>query len=65
MKQRLMKMRQVATILGVSEDRAYVMAREGLLPIVRMGRQVRVDKRALEEWINAGGRRVRQKSDRT
>jgi putative molybdopterin biosynthesis protein len=41
--------------LGVSRDRAYTLAREGLVPIVRIGRQIRIDPDALEAWIRAGG----------
>lgn len=52
---RLLKMVEVAQILDVSEDRAYDLARRGLLPIVRLGRQVRVDEAKLTSWINAGG----------
>ncbi|MCL6443777.1 MAG: helix-turn-helix domain-containing protein [Alicyclobacillus sp.] len=42
---------EVARLLDVTEDRAYKMARDGLLPVVRLGRQVRVDPEALQRWI--------------
>ena len=44
-------MPEVATILGVSVGRAYELARRGAIPSVRLGRQVRVDRIALEKWL--------------
>lgn len=46
---------QVAKLLGVSVQRAYELARCGIIPSVRMGRQVRVDLDCLEEWVRSGG----------
>jgi putative molybdopterin biosynthesis protein len=42
--------------LGVSIGRCYELAREGLIPTVRLGRQLRVDPQALDEWIRRGGK---------
>jgi excisionase family DNA binding protein len=53
--------RQLATVdtvverLGVSRYRVYELAREGLLPHVRIGKSVRFDMDRVEEWIEAGG----------
>jgi excisionase family DNA binding protein len=55
MKSKLLKISDVAFILNVSEERAYSLAREGLIPTVRLGRQVRVDEQALISWIQYGG----------
>jgi transposase-like protein len=33
----------------------YEMARQGLLPVMRLGRQVKMNERKLQEWINRGG----------
>ena len=52
---KLMTMEQVATILNVKTSRAYELARTGLLPTVRLGRQVRVDENRLLAWIESGG----------
>jgi hypothetical protein len=44
--------------LNVSSQRAYQMAREGILPdgvIIRLGRQLRVDPDELEHFIKNGG----------
>jgi excisionase family DNA binding protein len=47
----LLKARQIATLLGISRSQAYSMMATGRLPVVRIGRSVRVPKRALAEWI--------------
>jgi excisionase family DNA binding protein len=52
----MLTMHEVADRLGVSLQRAYEMGRTGLLPIVRMGRQIRVEEGRLTSWIESGGR---------
>jgi len=52
---KLMTIEQVAAILNVKTTRAYELARTGVLPTVRLGRQVRVDERRLLAWIESGG----------
>ena len=48
---------EVADRLGVSLQKAYETGRRcGLLPIVRMGRQIRVEEARLMSWIESGGR---------
>jgi hypothetical protein len=47
-----------ATRLGVTYDRAAELVRTGLLPpgvVVRLGRQIRVNPEALDEFLAAGG----------
>ncbi|MEW6523647.1 MAG: helix-turn-helix domain-containing protein [Bacillota bacterium] len=52
----LLTIQEVAEILRVTNSRAYEMARTGLLPgVVRLGRQIRVNKVALDEFIRNGG----------
>jgi len=51
----LLTMQEVARALRVSEARAYELARDQLLPTVRLGRQLRVEEEALRQWIRAGG----------
>lgn len=53
---RLLNMQEVAERLGVSLQRAYEMGRTGLLPIVRLGRQMRVEEGRLVTWVEGGGR---------
>jgi putative molybdopterin biosynthesis protein len=52
----MLTMQEVAERLGVSLQRAYEMGRTGLLPTVRMGRQIRVEEGRLMSWIESGGR---------
>jgi excisionase family DNA binding protein len=56
MRKRLLKIDEAALILGVSDKRAYELARLGLLPIVHLGRQVRVDPDVLDRFIQSGGK---------
>lgn len=53
---RLLNMQEVAERLGVSLQRAYEMGRSGLLPVVRLGRQMRVEEGRLIAWVDGGGR---------
>jgi excisionase family DNA binding protein len=52
----LLTAQQVAAVLQVPKARVYELAREGLIPVVRLGRQVRVSASALNDWIADGGR---------
>lgn len=55
MKKKLLNIAEVAEVLGVKEHRVYALARSNLLPIVRIGRQIRVEEGRLQEWIDQGG----------
>ena len=44
-----------AEFLSLSKQRLYECVRLGLIPCVRIGRQVRFDEDALKEWIKCGG----------
>jgi hypothetical protein len=58
MSRQLLKVKKVAGMLDSTEYRVYEMIRLRLIPqsaIVRMGRQIRVDSEALEQWIAQGG----------
>ncbi len=52
---KLLRIEDVAEILDVSMGRAYELARAGVLPVVRLGRQLRVDPRSLEAFLQGGG----------
>lgn len=51
----LLRVPHVARVLDVTEDRVYQLVREGLLPAVRVGRQIRFDADKLRDWIEQGG----------
>jgi len=53
---RLLNVKEVAERLDLSLPRVYELARGGILPVVRLGRQIRVDESRLIAWINDGGR---------
>lgn len=44
-----------AAFLSLSKQRLYECVRLGLIPCVRIGRQVRFDEDALKEWVKHGG----------
>ena len=54
---RFLTVNELADTLGLSTDRVYEALRLGLLPGVRIGRQVRVEEQAFREWVSNGGQR--------
>jgi excisionase family DNA binding protein len=52
----LLTARDTARLLNVSLPRLYELARMGLLPVVRVGRQVRFSSRRFALWIEDGGK---------
>ena len=54
---RLLDAKEVSEILQVSVARVYDLARQGILPTVRIGaRQIRFEESRLVQWIQHGGR---------
>jgi excisionase family DNA binding protein len=49
----LLTAEEVAHRLSVGRATAYELMATGVLPVVRIGRSVRVPARALEKWIEA------------
>ena len=47
----LLTLPQVAKRLAITEGRAYELARQGKVPIVKVGKYVRVESAALDAWI--------------
>lgn len=47
---------EAAEYLRVSRGRLYDLVRQGLLPAVRLGRQIRIRRHDLREFCDAGGR---------
>ena len=52
---RLLRAVEVAEELGVSVPRVYELARTGLIPSVRIGRQIRFHADQLRAWVDRGG----------
>ena len=42
---------EVANVLGVGRNRAYMLMSSGEIPSIRIGRSIRVRREALDEWI--------------
>jgi excisionase family DNA binding protein len=53
---KLLRLSEVAEILDVPLPRAYEMARRGMIPVIRLGRQLRVNPSHLQDWMASGGR---------
>jgi excisionase family DNA binding protein len=51
MEQRLLKVKEVADMLGVSVSFAYILTRRGDIPTVRLGNAVRVRVEDLDRYI--------------
>ncbi|MEW6227928.1 MAG: helix-turn-helix domain-containing protein [Bacillota bacterium] len=52
---RLLTVEETARELGIARDRVYFLTHHGLLPCVRLGRAIRIDRTALDEWLKRGG----------
>ena len=64
MSTKLLRMEEVAAFLDVTLARAYELVRQGVLPAVRLGRQVRVDPERLEQWVAQGGRALEDEAEK-
>jgi len=53
---KLLNVKVVAEMLDATEYRVYTLAREGILPSVRLGRQLRFSAEALDKFIANGGK---------
>jgi len=48
---------EIAELLNLSPDRVYEAIRQNLLPSVHIGRQIRIEEQAFNEWVRQGGMR--------
>ena len=48
---------EIAELLNLPPDRVYEAIRQNLLPSVHIGRQVRIEEQAFNEWVRQGGLR--------
>ncbi len=46
---------EVAKVLGISRNSAYVLARQGTIPTLRLGRRIVVPRPALERMLQGNG----------
>ncbi|MDQ6947320.1 MAG: helix-turn-helix domain-containing protein [Actinomycetota bacterium] len=47
----LLRITEVATTLGLGRTKVFALVRSGELPVVRIGRSVRVPRAALQDWV--------------
>ncbi len=52
---RLLRAREVAAYLGLAPSTVYAMIAGGVLPSVRIGTAIRVDRVALDRWLDEQG----------
>jgi len=48
---RLLSVQELATYLGISKDTAYTMASQRKIPFVKIGRLLKFDLTAIDDWI--------------
>ena len=53
--QRLFTVQRAADMLGLSVGRVYELCRIGVIPHVRLHRQIRIDPAQLQAFVNSGG----------
>ena len=56
MDEKLMTLAEAADYLAIGYARAAEMARTGLLPVIRRGRQIRVSPERLAQFVADGGK---------
>jgi hypothetical protein len=56
MSKKLLTLRDLEETTQLSYARLTDLARQGILPTVRFGRQIRVDPDAFEEFVRSGGK---------
>lgn len=49
----LLRAEEVALQLGLGRTKVFEMLAAGELPVVRIGRSVRVPRRSLEQWVDS------------
>jgi excisionase family DNA binding protein len=56
MTKELLTLEETARVLHVKYGRAAELAREGVIPVVRLGRQIRINPDDLNQFIANGGK---------
>lgn len=52
---RMIRVAELASRLDLPEKRVYILARQGVIPHVRLGRSIRFNEAEIEALIAAGG----------
>ena len=61
---RTLLVRELAEELRIPLSRAYELLRKGVIPGIRLGRQIRVSREALDQFLAEGGRVLPAKAGR-
>ncbi len=59
----LLRPTEVATLLGLGRSTIFALLAAGELPVIRIGRSVRVPRGALEHWIEEHRARAANRGD--
>lgn len=57
---RLLTAKEVSVAWQIPLPRVYELARTGVIPCVRLGRQIRFDETTLRQWTSRGGTAEKQ-----
>jgi excisionase family DNA binding protein len=60
MTRKFMRISEASETLNISTTTIRRLIKAGVLPAVRVGRQIRIDRDRLREWLAAGGGQVRK-----
>jgi len=61
---KLIKVHDLAEQWSLSEDRIYTLAREGIIPSIRIGRTLRFSPSAIQEFLSNGGKSLSDEGKR-
>ncbi len=59
----LLKATEAGELLGLGRSKVFAMVAAGELPVIRIGRSVRIPRQALERWIRDQTIEVGQRSE--
>jgi excisionase family DNA binding protein len=52
MTSRFLQISHVSELLDISETTTRRLVKRGILPAIRVGRQIRIDEKRLQEWLD-------------
>ena len=55
MSNKYLQISQISDLLGISETTTRRLVKKGVLPAIRVGRQIRIDERRFQDWLDGGG----------
>lgn len=55
MSNRFLQIAHVSALLEISDTTTRRLVKKGVLPAIRVGRQIRIDQQRFQEWLDSGG----------